>query len=322
MSITAENIVSIYSEDDVAVIFDGQGTQWPGMGKDVYQRHGVAREVFRTASEAAGIDMMRACFGDNTYLLNDTRVAQVGITTVGLAKYRAYLESYPEPKVITGLSKGLYPAVGVAAIKTSLESWDHSEIDYETVRLVSERSKIMFDAAQGKNGRMFPVIGPHREDLEPMLKGTGAKIGVYLDKTVHTVTGKEDALENSKRVLTNLKAKVLDYLPIDQAAHSDLQGETVASMLKLLRGLNLENPRIRIAANGSYYLETPEQIIHDLLEQMTGPADWLAVEEMLVLQGIRNVLQVGADEKRLLAKQMVKNNKELNINSIIFPRTT
>lgn len=302
-------------------MFDGQGTQWPGMGEDVFKRFEVAKEVYTSASEAVGIDMRRACFGDNTFLLKDTRVAQPAIATVGLAKYRAWQESNPEPDVITGLSMGLYVAVGISAIKSALESGDQAEVNYKTIKLVRDRAKIMFDVAEGKDGTMVPVIGPRRREIERKIKGTGAHIGVYLDEKIFTLTGRRVDVETAKHRLLDISAKILEHLPIHQAAHSDLQAETVEPLGALLNNIGITVPRIKIAANGDFYLDHPEQIIAHLLEQMTEPADWHATENMLVLHGVRRIAQFGADEKRSLARQMTKNHKELNIDSIIFPES-
>ncbi len=300
-------------------VFDGQGTQWDGMGEDVYRRFAAAREVFRLASEATGVDMSRACFGDNTHHLQDTRIAQPAIATVGLAKYRAWLESNPEPAVVTGLSMGLYPAVGVSAIRGAGGERNSFEVDHEIVGMVAERAKIMHAVAHDKNGRMMPVIGPHRDELEVAIKGTGATIGVFLDKTVHTLTGQEYAVETAAGKLAQIKAKLSAYLPIQQAAHHELQTETIEPMTVLLESAGIGDPAIRIAANGSFYLDSRQAIINHLLQQMIESADWQAAEEMLVVQGIKNVIQFGADEKRSLARQMIKNGKDVGVHSIVFP---
>ena len=308
-------------ENSVAAIFDGQGTQWEGMGKDVHKRYKVARDVFKIASEACGVDMRRACFGNNPYLLDDTRIAQPAIVTVGLAKYRAWLESNSEPAVVTGLSMGLYPAVGVSAITGRNGRRDTKSVDFETVNTVFERAKIMQAVAVDKNGRMVPVIGPHREDIESAIKGTGAKIGVFLDKTVHTLTGQEHAVEIAATKVSGLKARILDALPIHQAAHHELQADTVEPLMDLLEKSSIRNPIIRIAANGPFYLTSRQEIIEHLLQQMTEPADWQAAEEMLLLGGIRKVVQFGADRRQSLAFQMAKNGKDLGVQVITFPET-
>lgn len=310
----------LQDDDFIVIIFDGQGVQRDGMGKDVYHRYAAAREVFKTASEAVGVNMKEVCFGGLAHLLNDTHIAQPAITTVSLAKYRAWQESNPEPDFITGLSKGLYTAVGVAALKNMNEEWDTSQIDHDTVKLVANRAAIMHDASIGKNGTMVPVIGPVRQELEKKIKNSGAKVGVYLDEKIHTLTGSEDAVNKAKEALSTLKATILENLPIKQAAHSELQRDTLEPLEGLLKDLNLEIPRIRLASNSATYLETPEDIIKYLLDQMTQPADWHSTEAMLIKAGVKRVMQFGADEKRPLARQMVKNSKN-SVSQIVFPAT-
>lgn len=315
---TVDGADEVYDDNSLVVIFDGQGVQWDGMGKDVYERHAAAREVFATASFAVGVNMKEVCFGGLSYMLNDTRIAQPAIATVGLAKYRAWQETNPEPEVVTGLSKGLYTAVGIAAIKNALESWDTSQVDYKTIKMIAGRAEIMHEVSIGKNGTMVPVIGPVRQDIEKKIKASGAKIGVYLDDKIHTLTGTEDAIDRAREALSTLKATILGNLPIHQAAHSELQEDTIEPLRALLESVGLEIPRIRLASNSATYLETPEGIIEYLLEQMTQPADWHATETMLIKGGIRCVLQSGANEERQLARQMVKNSKG-RISQIIFP---
>lgn len=320
MSQTLETASALkFGPDDVLAVFDGQGTQWEGMGEDVWRRYDAAKQVFKIASEAIGMDMERICWGDNAYLLNDTRIAQPANVTVGLAKYRAWREDNPEPAVVTGLSMGLYPAVGISAVRDSRGEIDTPEVDYRIIEMIIGRSKIMHEVAHDKNGRMMPVIGPRREEIEAAIKGTGAKIGVFLDKTVHTLTGQEHAVASAGQKLSALRAKVSGYLPIQQAAHHELQMETIPPMSDLINSIGIGDPHLKLAANGAFYLENKQQIIDHLLDQMINPAEWQALEEMLILDGIRKVVQFGSEEKRSLARQMTKNGREFGIQSITFP---
>lgn len=304
--------------DQVLIVFDGQGTQWDGMGRDIYEQYAAAREVFNSASEAAKIDMKAVCFGGLSYLLKDTRFAQPAIATVSLAKYRSWLETNPQPDFVTGLSMGLYTAVGVTAIKNKSENWDTRQIDHDTVKLVAGRAAIMHDVSIGKNGAMVPVIGPVRHEVRKRLQGTGANIAVYLDEKIHTLTGTDEAIERAKVKLSTMKATILDNLPIHQAAHSALQKETVEPLSILLGDLDLESPRIKLASNSATYLETPQDIIDYLLDQMTQPADWHSTESLLINEGVTIVIQSGSDKKRSLAKQMVKNSGG-QIRQVVFP---
>jgi [acyl-carrier-protein] S-malonyltransferase len=134
-----------YDEDSVAALFDGQGIFQPGMGKTAFDNYAAAREVFKDASDAAGIDMRRICFGDLISFQDDTRFIQPAIATVDLAEYAAWREREErDADVVTGLSMGMYPAMGAAGV---FESFG------QTIDIVAKRARIMHEIAKKQAGQ-------------------------------------------------------------------------------------------------------------------------------------------------------------------------
>jgi [acyl-carrier-protein] S-malonyltransferase len=303
-----------------AIVFDGQGTHWYGMAKDIYDRHDVVKDIFEAASDAVGVDMAEACFNEQAGLLEDTQIAQPAIATNSLAELHVWLETNEVPDVIGGLSLGLYVAAGVSAIKGALTT-SHLEADYKIIKMVAERAKIMYEVSIGKDGIMVPCVGLDRETIDGVIKNTDVKIGVIVDSKVVTLTGPQAAMKQILTLLSEKGGRPRDPLKVPLAAHHELQRETISRLGPILRTSDIGQPTIKLAANMPLYLKNREQIIMHLLEQMVDTADWKAVEDMLVIDGIRRVAQFGSDRRKNLARQMAKNHKQLGVEALNLPTT-
>lgn len=288
-----------FNSDSVAVMFDGQGIFGPGMGKFAHENYAASREVFKDASEATGIDMPRVCFGDLTSLLDDTRFAQPAIATVDLAEYAAWKErTETEPAVVTGLSMGMYAAMGAAGV---FESYG------QTVDIVARRARRMHEVAKEHPGKMAAIIGIAEAQLETILRKAGAEFAVLRDRARHNfiITGSNVQVEMVKEEAQNQGARKED-LEILMAAHSKRQRGVIKPFREDLRGIKMRAPQIPLYANTAKYLNTPAEVVREALEQLVKPADWDATIEGLVSQGIVNVIEFGPDKKRGLSRQMVK----------------
>jgi malonyl CoA-acyl carrier protein transacylase len=132
-----------------AIVFPGQGSQRPGMGKDFHERFAVAREVYAEASAAAGLDLEALCFGEDERL-GLTEFTQPAILTTEIAMLRALEAEFGvEGELFAGHSLGEYTALVAAGVLALADA----------VRLVRKRGALMQQAVPAGEGAMIAVIG-------------------------------------------------------------------------------------------------------------------------------------------------------------------
>ncbi|OVE78943.1 hypothetical protein BVY00_01595 [bacterium G20] len=271
------------------------------MGKEVHKRYAAAREVFKDASDATGINMARVCFGDLSHFQDDTRIIQPAIATVDLAEYAVWRETAErEADVVTGLSMGIYPAFGAAHVFNSYG---------ETVLVVADRAKIIHEVTKGQPGKMAAIVGVTEKNLAPILRKAGAGFAVFRDRarSHFIITGDHEEVDQAKTAAKDEGARRAEDLAILGAFHSKKQEKAVEPFAEALANRQINEPQIAVLSNTAHYLTTPESVVAHSLEQLTQPADWDAVEKRLVIDGIRHVIEFGPDEKRGLTRQMAKN---------------
>src|SRR5262245_1058757 len=135
----------------IAVVFPGQGSQKPGMGKELFDSHAEAKRIFEEISSATGQDVQKLCFETDDETLRQTQKAQLALYTVGLAAHAALLAAKPALKIeaAAGHSIGEYAAISAAQI-VSISAG---------ARLVQTRGRVMSDAGKTQPGTMAAVLG-------------------------------------------------------------------------------------------------------------------------------------------------------------------
>lgn len=147
--------------ENIAYLFPGQGSQYVGMGKDLYDNYEVAREVFDEASESLQMDLKKLCFEGPADKLGLTEFSQPAILTVSYAAYRVYEKLFNlKPVVLAGHSLGEYSALVVSkALKF-----------FDVVKVVKARGKFMQSAVPLGIGTMAAILGLGREKVEEACK--------------------------------------------------------------------------------------------------------------------------------------------------------
>ena len=212
-------------------LFPGQGAQFPGMGKDLYEEHSEAKELFGTATAAAGFDVAELIFSGSEDDLKATDRSQVAITTVNLAARRVLLGRGIESAGAAGFSLGEYSALVDAGVLS----------EGDALQLVTLRGQIMervsrsLDSDGGAAG-MTAVIGMSSDAIIACLKDAGVTDAypANLNSPVQTVlSGTAAGLEQAgvalkecgaRRVIT-LKVSGPFHSPLMQAAKDDFSKE-------------------------------------------------------------------------------------------------
>ena len=241
----------------------GQGSQYPGMGKELWEESAAAREVFQIASETLGFDLQTVCASSSEQELAKTEYAQPSVMAVSLAAAAAAKERGILPQAVGGHSLGEYSALCLAGV-LSLE---------DGFRVIRARARAMQKAAEETPGQMTAIIGLPPERIEEICrKIPGYLLPVNYNSPLQTViAGEEKAMEQAVSVFEK-EAKRVVRLKVSAAFHSKLMEPAAAELADALSSIPFSKPAIPIYSNLNGNRFEPNACWSELLcRHMTSP---------------------------------------------------
>jgi [acyl-carrier-protein] S-malonyltransferase len=278
----------------IALVFPGQGSQFVGMGRALYEASAGARRVFDQADEVLGFSLTSLCFHGPADELEDTVNAQPAILTVSIAALEAMKERLAEaghridPTVVAGHSLGQFSALVAADV-----------IDFPSgLKLVRERGRLMKEAGEANPGGMAAVIGLDAETLAAVCDDAadGSVITVANDncpgQTV--ISGEVAALLRAMEIAKARGAKRVARLGISIASHSPLMARASSGLSDVLSRLPLSAPRIPVVANvtGTAMLSV-DDVRQELAHHVERPVNWTRSVMEMVNGGATTFIEVG-----------------------------
>ena len=268
-----------------AYVFPGQGAQFPGMGKDLYDNSEIAKELFEKANEILGFSITDIMFGEDTEALKQTKVTQPAIFlhSVILAKV---LGSSFKPEMVAGHSLGEFSAL-VSAGYLSFE---------DGLKLVSKRAMAMQKACEQNPSTMAAVIGLENEVVEKICADIKEVVvpANYNYPGQLVISGSNEGIDIACEKLTEAGARRALKLPVGGAFHSPIMEPARAELEQAIDETNFAKGVCPIYQNvTATAITNPEEIKENLKKQLTSSVLWTQTMQQMIADGLTSVTEVG-----------------------------
>jgi len=293
---------------DIAYIFPGQGAQFVGMGKDLYDNYPCAKEVFDRANEILKFDLRKLCFEGPQEELSLTHNSQPAILVTSIAALRVF-ESSPlkndyNPRFSLGLSLGEYTAL-VAAGSISFE---------DALVLVKKRGDYMEDASRKNPGKMACILGMDLAAVDSLCKGIGCEVANLNCPGQIVVSGKTTHIELLASLAKDKGAKRVIMLDVSGAFHSSLMATAQEKLKDYIEKVQIQSPQLSFVSNVDAKAQTDAAKIKDnLIRQVSSKTLWEESIRLVAGSGINTFFEIGPGQvlkgllKKIDPKLEVKN---------------
>ena len=304
---------AMVSHRSAAMLFPGQGSQAPGMGKELFENFAVARQVFEEADDALGFAISRLCFDGPAEELQLTENTQPAILTVSVAAFRAMMEAeISPPAFVAGHSLGEYSALVAAGVLNLSDA----------VRTVRARGRYMQEAVPVGTGAMAAVMGGELSEIKRVceearrqeLNGQVCSVANMNSPAQVVIAGNTEAVD---RAIESLKgvAKKVTKLNVSAPFHCALMKPAQDRLAPDLEALTFNEPAMPIVTNvDARPTSAPNELRDALVRQVSAPVRWLESMQLLVQQGVDTFVEAGPGKVLTgLMRKIDRDVKTLNV---------
>ena len=291
-----------------AYVFPGQGSQFPGMGKDHYDGNAFARRFFETANEILGFRLSDVMFNGTEEDLKQTKVTQPAIFLHSVIAYK--MIEGATPHMVAGHSLGEFTAL---VINGTLPFED-------ALRLVSIRAQAMQKACEANPSAMAAVLALADDVAEKICADITAETGELVVPANYNcpgqlvISGSNAGIDIACDRLKAAGAKRALKLPVGGAFHSPLMEPAREELASAIMGTSFHRPSCPVYQNVVAKAVTdPEQIKQNLIDQLTGPVRWTQTIEAMIADGATSFTEVGPG--KVLQGLIGKINKAVPVES-------
>ncbi len=274
------------ADQKTAYVFPGQGSQWAGMGKDLFAALPGARAVFEEADSVLGFSLSGLCFEGPEEVLRQTVNAQPAILAMSIAHLRTspLLADRPQPSFLAGHSLGEYTAL-VAAGTLSFA---------DALRLARERGRLMQEAGDLAPGGMLAIIGLDETGVREVCAASGMEIANINSPGQIAISGPAEALEKATLLAREKGAQRVVPLPVSGAFHSRLMQPAAEGMARAVANLAFRDASIPIVANTTAEPVTAGGALkEELLQQLCHSVLWQKSVETMISGGVVELVEIG-----------------------------
>ncbi len=269
-----------------AYVFPGQGAQFVGMGKDLYEQHPLAKTMFDQANEILGFNITEEMFNGTDEGLKQTRITQPAVFLHSVIAAKCLGDSF-QPDMVAGHSLGEFSAL-VANGVLSFE---------DGLKLVYKRAMAMQAACELKPSTMAAVLGLEDEKVEAICEGIENGVVVAANYNCPgqlVISGDVDAINNACEQLKAAGAKRALVLQVGGAFHSPLMKPAEDELAQAIEQTQFNTPICPVYQNVSAEaVSNPNLIKANLLKQLTAPVKWTQCVQAMVKDGATQFTELG-----------------------------
>ena len=268
-----------------AYVFPGQGAQFSGMGKDLYDSSDVAKEMFEKANEILGFDIMKIMFEGTDEELKQTKVTQPAIFLHSTILAACLGDSF-KPNMTAGHSLGEFSALVASGAMTFEDG----------LKLVSKRALAMQEACEKEPSTMAAILGLEDEVVEDVCASIDGVVVAanYNCPGQLVISGAVPAVEEACVKLTEAGARRALVLPVGGAFHSPLMEPAREELAKAIEATEIKAPICPVYQNVvAAGVTDPTEIKKNLVKQLTAPVRWTQTMNQMIADGAQEVVEVG-----------------------------
>jgi len=271
----------------VAFIYPGQGAQYAGMGKEIYQKYQEAREIFERADEALGFSISELCFEGPEEELMKTENTQPAILTVSVALTKVLQNRGINAEVTAGLSLGEYSSLVLA-----------EALDFEdAVRLVKNRGKYMQEVVPQGVGTMAAILGLENEVVEEICR-ISSQVGIVEPANYNcpgqlVISGEVKAVEKAVELAKEKGAKRAVVLAVSAPFHCSMLKKAGELLKKDLEKIEIKELKVPVISNVTANYVTKEEVKDLLIKQVSHPVLWEQSVKRMIEDGVDTFVEIG-----------------------------
>ncbi|MBS4170823.1 ACP S-malonyltransferase [Neochlamydia sp. AcF95] len=299
----------------IAFLFPGQGVQYLGMGKDIYENFSIARQTFQEADKVLHRHLSKIILEGPEEELLETKNSQVGIYVVSMALLRIIKDLYPniQPDVCAGLSLGEYSALAAA-----------KKLDFAScLSIIQYRGHYMNEACEAHPGGMAVVLGLTAREVEEAVQEVNLPHDLWIANFncpgQIVISGTRKGIDSATSALKDKGAKRVLPLNVYGAFHSGLMKTAEARLAEHIHHASIQDSSIGLIMNvPGKKVENILDIKNHLIRQVTSPVRWEQSIRHLGEEGIELFIEIGC------GKTLAGFNKRIlpHINTISVEKIT